>query len=101
MFLLQTEAELQVLRYVAGVSTEAHKKVMAAVRPGMLEYQAEALFRFHCHHDGGCREQAYSCICACGPNAATLHYGHAAAPNDRVMQDGETVLFDMGAEYHW
>jgi Xaa-Pro dipeptidase len=98
---VKTEAELEVMRYVASVSTEAHKKVMAAVRPGMLEYQAEALFRFHCHHDGGCREQAYSCICACGPNSAILHYGHAGAPNERVLQDGDAVLFDMGAEYHW
>ncbi len=98
---IKTEAELDVLRYVAQLSADAHKKVITAVRPGMLEYQAEALFRYHCHHDGGCREQAYSCICACGPNAATLHYGHAGAPNERAMQAGETVLFDMGAEYHW
>ena len=97
---LKTPAELALLRHVARVSAAAHCRVMAAVRPGMSEYQAEALFRFHCHSDAGCRQQAYSCICACGPNAATLHYGHSAAPNDRTMLAGETVLFDMGAEYH-
>jgi Xaa-Pro dipeptidase len=119
---IKTALEQDVLSYVARVSCEAHKHVMASVRPGMLEYQAEALFRYHCHDKGGCREQAYSCICACGPNAATLHYGHgekkrqkevffclvlrvffcfvAGAPNERTMNSGECVLFDMGAEYH-
>lgn len=46
------------------------------------------------------RHQAYTCICASGINAKVLHYGHAAAPNEKKMQDGELVLFDMGSEYH-
>ena len=28
-----------------------------------------------------------------------LHYGHAGAPNDQTIGDGDMVLFDMGAEY--
>lgn len=44
---------------------------------------------------------AYTCICAAGTNAATLHYGHAGAPNDKTIEEGQMVLFDMGAEYHW
>ena len=43
---------------------------------------------------------SYVCICATGPNGAVLHYGHAGAPNDRVLSPGDMALFDMGAEYH-
>ena len=43
---------------------------------------------------------AYTCICATGPNPSVLHYGHAGAPNSRLIQDGDIGLYDMGAEYH-
>ena len=46
------------------------------------------------------RHNSYTCICASGHNGATLHYGHAGAPNSRQINDGEMVLLDMGAEYH-
>jgi len=49
---------------------------------------------------GGCRKTAYTSICACGPNPAVLHYGHAGAPNDRIISEGDLGLLDMGAEYH-
>jgi len=43
---------------------------------------------------------AYTCICASGSNGATLHYGHAGAPNDKKIPANATVVFDMGSEYH-
>lgn len=46
------------------------------------------------------RYWAYIPICASGPNAAVLHYGHAGAPNSRVMQDGDLTVNDMGGERH-
>merc|ERR1719420_1951252 len=61
----------------------------------------EAVFKFYCYHVGGARHHAYTCICGTGPNGAVLHYGHAGAPNDGQMQDGDMCMFDMGSEYHF
>jgi len=66
----------------------------------MTEYQIEALFLYEIYYNGGCRNCSYTCICASGVNSATLHYGHAAAPNNKELKDGDMVLLDMGAEYH-
>merc|ERR1711991_433352 len=95
----KTEAELEVMRYVSEVTSAAHVAVMRQVQVGWNEYQMEALFKFHTYNYGGCRHEAYTCICACGPSGATLHYGHAGAPNDRPIKDGQIGLLDMGAEY--
>ncbi|XP_076808730.1 xaa-Pro dipeptidase-like [Clavelina lepadiformis] len=97
---IKTEQELQVLRYVNRVSSEAHKEVMKRIRPGWMEYQAESLFQHHCHTHGGCRHLSYTCIGATGEHCAILHYGHAGAPNDRQIKDGDMCLFDMGGEYY-
>ena len=35
---------------------------------------------------------AFSLLIVSGTNCATLHYGHAGAPNDRTMNDGDLWL---------
>ena len=96
----KSAAEIEVMRYCAWVASQAHVQVMRAAQPGMVEYELEATFLYEIYRHGGCRKCAYTSICACGPNGATLHYGHAGAPNDRPLQDGDMALLDMGAEYH-
>jgi len=97
---VKSAAELELMRYVSKVTSEAHVAVMRAAKPGMAEYQLESLFQHHIYTNGGCRRVAYTNICACGPNSAVLHYGHAGAPNDRIVGEGDMALIDMGAEYH-
>ncbi|XP_018819043.1 xaa-Pro dipeptidase [Juglans regia] len=98
---LKSELELAVIQYANDISSEAHVEVMKKARVGMKEYQLESVFLHHTYMYGGCRHCSYTCICATGENSAVLHYGHAAAPNDRTLEDGDMALFDMGAEYHF
>lgn len=98
---IKSPEEIEVLRYVAKVSSDAHKKVMRMpfTTEKHYEYQAEAVFLAHTYYVGGCRHMSYTCICGVGNNSAILHYGHAGAPNDREIKDGDMCLFDMGANY--
>lgn len=98
--LIKTDMELEVLRYTNRVSSQAHKEIMKHVKPGHKEYEMESLFQHYCYSRGGMRHTSYTCICGSGHNSSVLHYGHAGAPNDKTIQDGDMCLFDMGGEYY-
>lgn len=97
---IKTAKEIELMRYVCKLSSDAHQFVMLNAKPEMMEYQLEANFRHFAYHNGGARNVAYNCICAGGKNGATLHYGHAAAPNSSHVHANNMLLLDMGAEYH-
>uniref|UniRef100_A0A8C2WA98 Xaa-Pro dipeptidase n=1 Tax=Cyclopterus lumpus TaxID=8103 RepID=A0A8C2WA98_CYCLU len=84
--LVKTDMELEVLRYTNRISSEAHKMVR--------------LFQHYCYTKGGMRHTSYTCICGTGNNSSILHYGHAGAPNEKTITDGDMCLFDMGGEYY-
>lgn len=96
----KTQQEVEVLQYVSDVGSRAHIAMMQSCKPGTMEYQLESMFQHYTYTHGGCRFQGYTCIAASGPNGAVLHYGHASAPNDRQIEDGDLVLLDMGCEYY-
>jgi len=73
--------------------------VMQRCKPGMMEYQLESIFLHEVYLKGGCRFVSYTCICSSGSNSAILHYGHSGEPNSKQVNDGDIMLFDMGAEY--
>ncbi|BDX05841.1 Xaa-Pro aminopeptidase [Planctobacterium marinum] len=93
MRLFKSEAELEVMRKAAAISVSAHKRAMAFCTPGVMEYQLEA----EIHHEfamQGARQPAYNTIVGAGDNACILHY----TENSDVIEDGELVLIDAGAE---
>ncbi|MGH9858039.1 MAG: M24B family metallopeptidase, partial [Acidobacteriota bacterium] len=92
--------EIELLRWINIVSSDAHVAVMKHCKPGLYEYQLEATFLHYIYDRSGCRFTAYTCICGCGPNSAVLHYGHQGAPNDHPLRDGDMFLNDSGAQYH-
>jgi len=97
---LKTDEELKIIRYANKISSDAHKQLMKMIKPGMFEYQAESFFLDYCYSRGGMRHVCYTCICASGLNGSVLHYGHAGAPNDKKILDGDMCVFDMGGEYY-
>ncbi|XP_078439352.1 metallopeptidase M24 family protein isoform X1 [Wolffia australiana] len=97
----KSDMEIALIQFANDLSSEAHVEVMRSAKVGMKEYQLESIFLHHVYMYGGCRHCSYTCICATGENSAVLHYGHAAAPNDKTLHDGDMALFDMGAEYHF
>lgn len=97
---IKSDLEIALLRKINDISSAAHLAVMRACRPGMREFELESLFLHETYSRGGCRFTAYTCICGCGPHSATLHYGHAGAPNDGRLADGDLFLNDSGAEFH-
>src|SRR5688500_19530550 len=67
---------------------------MNAGRPGMKEYQVEALIE-QVFRQRGAAGPAYTSIVGGGPNATVLHYIN----NDAELRDGDLLLIDAGAEY--
>ena len=92
--LVKDAEELALMRRAAEISSRAHRRAMAATRPGWYEYQVEAELT-HEFLQGGAQAVAYPSIVAGGPNACVLHY----RDNNRQLQDGELLLIDAGCEY--
>ncbi len=86
-------AEIARLRASIAVAAEAHRAAMRTVRPGMFEYEVEAMidgvFRRH-----GTAGPAYQSIVAGGASATILHY----VKNDQPLAPDELLLIDAGCE---
>lgn len=85
--------ELALLGHAADVTALGHLQAMQAARPGMYEYQVQAVLEAAFLASGSPR-LGYQSIVASGPNACILHYHE----NDRRLRAGELLLIDAGAE---
>ncbi|MGH8582120.1 MAG: Xaa-Pro aminopeptidase [Gammaproteobacteria bacterium] len=94
MRLLKSPQEIKLMRKAAALSAHAHRRAMAACRPGLREFQLEAELT-HEFMAGGSRATAYPSIVGGGANGCILHY----TANSDVLNDGDLVLIDAGAEY--
>jgi Xaa-Pro aminopeptidase len=94
MRLRKNRSEITLLRQAAAISAAGHVAAMEQCRPGMFEYQLEAIvegvFRHH-----GASDPAYPSIVGSGFNSTILHYN----TNQHQIRDGDLVLIDAGAEY--
>jgi Xaa-Pro aminopeptidase len=96
MRLFKSQEDLATMRKAAEITAEAHIRALHQAKPGMHEFQVEAMiletFRAH-----GSERPAYSSIVGSGPNATILHY----RANNKKMEDGDLLLIDAGCEYDY
>jgi Xaa-Pro aminopeptidase len=96
MRLFKSQTDLDAMRRAADITAQAHLRAMSATKPGMHEFEVEAMlletFRAH-----GSERAAYGSIVGSGANATILHYRQ----NNRKMEKGELLLIDAGCEYDY
>lgn len=93
---VKTPYEIERMRKAGHIAAESLREAMKGARPGMYEYEVEAVARFF-NVKRGARGDAFTPIVASGPNTIIYHY----TKNNRQMQAGEIVYFDYGADYDY
>jgi Xaa-Pro aminopeptidase len=96
MRLIKEAEELALMRRAAEITCEAHTAAMRESRPGMAEYELQAIIE-HTFKRLGAGSWAYASIVGTGRNATILHYHE----NNVTTRDGDIVLIDAGAEYQY
>lgn len=94
--LRKSEDEIKSMREACRISAEGHIAAMKACRPGMFEYELEALVEY-VFRKNGATGPGYQSIVGSGFNTTILHYN----TNTKRIADGDLVLIDAGAEYNF
>ena len=86
--------EVAIMQTAADITAAGYDRVLRFLKPGVWEYELEAEFL---HEFVRLRSHgfAYTPIIGSGANACVLHY----ITNDAQVNDGDVVLFDVGAVY--
>ena len=96
MRLRKRPEEIELMRRANRISGEAHTLAMKHCRPGMQEYELQALIEYHFQRNGA-EFPAYPSIVGAGANATCLHY----TDNRDTIEQGEVVLVDAGCELEY
>jgi len=91
----KSPAEQALLREAAAITVDALREAMRTIEPGMSEAIVEATIE-HGYRMQGAQGIGFGSIVGSGPNATSYHY----RDNDRVMQQGDVVVMDVGALVH-
>jgi len=89
----KSPAEIDAIREAIRVTGDGIRHAMALCRPGAAEYELQAALEYEMVRQGA-TGTGFPSIVGSGPNSLILHYDR----NRRVMEDGEVVVMDVGAE---
>ncbi len=86
--------EIARIKKAVDITGEAFTNACRICKPGMYEFEIEAIIEYTFRKYGSSMP-AFESIIGSGPNAVTLHYWQ----NNREMENGDLLLMDIGAEY--
>lgn len=86
------ENEIALTKEAIKLTDTALKNVLANLKPGMFEYEAQADFEYSIRRNGA-EWTAFPTIAGSGMNGTMLHYD----TNQDMMEDGSLLLMDLGA----
>lgn len=92
---VKTPEEMELLRKAIDISCLAHSEAMKAVKPNMSELELQGIQEY-IHKKLGAEEVGYPSILGAGENGCVLHY----IENSVTQVGRQTVLMDVGAQYH-
>ncbi len=90
---IKSPAEVAILRRAVDITDAGLRRLLATVRPGVMEYELEAELTAEFIRRRG--RMAYEPIIGSGPNGCVLHY----LDNDQECRAGDLLLVDAGASY--
>jgi Xaa-Pro aminopeptidase len=96
MRMFKNPSDLDAMKAAMAITEEAHLRAMRSAKPGMHEYEVEALL-LETFLRRGSERPAYGSIVGSGANATVLHY----RANNRKIQENDLLLIDAGCEYDY
>jgi Xaa-Pro aminopeptidase len=93
---VKSSAEQRILQKAIDITAEAQDDARAFIKPGVFEYEVQAVIEAAFTRNGAERV-GYSSIVGSGINSCILHYD----ANRKKIDPGDTVVADVGAEYSY
>ena len=90
----KSPAEIALLQKAIDITGEAHRDIMAHLRPGMYEFEVQAILEAAFTRNGAERP-GFPSIVGSGIYSTILHYGE----NHKKIDENDLVVCDIGAEY--
>ncbi|KAJ4439359.1 hypothetical protein ANN_07481 [Periplaneta americana] len=97
--MIKTSHELEIMTSANDITVDAHRHVMQRSRPGMTEFQCEALYFQYMRYVAGCTQEAHQPVFASGKNVAFLRHGQGAALKIKKILPGELCLLNTAVSY--
>lgn len=86
--------EVALIREAISLTDNGLKNVLRNLKPGVMEYQAQADFEYSIRYNGA-DDVSFPTIAGSGANGTMLHY----ETNEEMCEDGTLLLLDLGAKY--